>query len=66
MSDDEPRMSDERFAAWVDEIGLTPMQRDRVRYVIDREYERGRVAGVPPSPRLETSGTGTLNAGDPI
>jgi hypothetical protein len=39
--EERERMTDERFAAWANEIGLTPAQADKVRYVIDREYERG-------------------------
>lgn len=43
-AEDEPRMSRERFEAWADEIGLTNEQRDRVLYVIRREWDRGRAS----------------------
>lgn len=40
---DDERMTRERFEAWADEIALTDEQRDRVWYVINREWFRGRV-----------------------
>jgi hypothetical protein len=49
--EERERMTDERFAAWANEIGLTPAQADKVRYVIDREYERGVSSEAEP-PRL--------------